>query len=587
LAALESLNLNRCCLSDEEFENLSSLKTLKRLSLAFNRITDACLVHLKGLVNLEYLNLDSCKIGNKGLANLTGLTLLRSLVLSDTEIGSSGLRHISGLTNLKSLNLDARQITDVGLANLTSKLFIVSAMLFLIHDEFPMGQNQSPDITSEDVASAEDVDEIVCSLEVTSNLRHNEAKASSSRLITTLNVLQAYTLKRIRDPDYHVKLRPHLSKEFMESSKPAAELVKLNSKSEYAPGLEDTLILTMKGIAAGMQNTGLCSFRKLIASLVSPNHDDVPPVTCIVSDGAMWFTLKVAQEFHIPHFVFFTPSACGMLGYINFEEIRKRGYFPLKDEKNLLDGYLDTEVDWIPAMKGARLKDFPTFLRTTNPSDVMFNYNIVKVNTAMHAKGVILNTFEDLESEVLDAIRAKYSNVYSIGPLSMLFKQLSNSNTQLESIDLNLWKEDNKCLEWLDKRDRGSVVYVNYGSLVIMTPKQLSEFAWGLINNKYHFLWVIRPNLVHDNNNNGDRKLSDEYVNVIERCERGLVLGWCQQEKVLCHASIGGFLTHCGWNSTLESICEGVPMACWPFFAEQQTNSFYACKKWGIGMEIE
>eukprot|EP00256_Glycine_max_P022333 XP_003543306.1 phosphoenolpyruvate carboxylase 2 [Glycine max] len=74
--------------------------------------------------------------------------------------------------------------------------------------------------------------------------------------ITTLNVLQAYTLKRIRDPDYHVKLRPHLSKDYMESSKPAAELVKLNPKSEYAPGLEDTLILTMKGIAAGMQNTG-------------------------------------------------------------------------------------------------------------------------------------------------------------------------------------------------------------------------------------------------------------------------------------------------------------------------------------------
>nr|XP_029148360.1 7-deoxyloganetin glucosyltransferase-like [Arachis hypogaea] len=344
---------------------------------------------------------------------------------------------------------------------------------------------------------------------------------------------------------------------------------------------------TKKDAGADMEVEGLCSFRKLIASLVSPNHDDVPPVTCIVSDGAMWFTLKVAQEFHIPHFVFFTPSACGMLGYINFEEIQKRGYFPLKDEKNLLDGYLDTKVDWIPAMKGARLKDLPTFLRTTNPSNVMFNYNIVKVNTAMHAKGVILNTFEDLESEVLDAIRAKYSNVYSIGPLSMLFKQLSNSNTQLKSIDLNLWKEDNKCLEWLDKRDRGSVVYVNFGSLVIMTPKQLSEFAWGLVNSKYHFLWVIRPNLVHDNNNNGDGKLSDEYVNVIERCERGLVLGWCQQEKVQCHASIGRFLIHCGWNSTLESICEGVPMACWPFFAEQQTNSFYACKKWGIGMEIE
>ncbi|KAL1325316.1 hypothetical protein HN51_035392 [Arachis hypogaea] len=74
--------------------------------------------------------------------------------------------------------------------------------------------------------------------------------------ITTLNVLQAYTLKRIRDPDYHVNLKPHLCKDYTESSKPAAELVKLNPKSEYAPGLEDTLILTMKGIAAGMQNTG-------------------------------------------------------------------------------------------------------------------------------------------------------------------------------------------------------------------------------------------------------------------------------------------------------------------------------------------
>ncbi|KAK9078200.1 hypothetical protein SSX86_002257 [Deinandra increscens subsp. villosa] len=74
--------------------------------------------------------------------------------------------------------------------------------------------------------------------------------------ITTLNVCQAYTLKRIRDPNYHVKLRPHISKDAPEPSKPADELIKLNPTSEYAPGLEDTLILTMKGIAAGMQNTG-------------------------------------------------------------------------------------------------------------------------------------------------------------------------------------------------------------------------------------------------------------------------------------------------------------------------------------------
>lgn len=74
--------------------------------------------------------------------------------------------------------------------------------------------------------------------------------------ITTLNVSQACTLKRIRDPDFHVTLRPHLSKEIVDSTKEASELVKLNPTSEFPPGLEDTLILTMKGIAAGMQNTG-------------------------------------------------------------------------------------------------------------------------------------------------------------------------------------------------------------------------------------------------------------------------------------------------------------------------------------------
>lgn len=75
--------------------------------------------------------------------------------------------------------------------------------------------------------------------------------------ITALNVCQAYTLKRIRDPSFHVTERPHLSKDIiMESKNPASELVKLNPTSEYPPGLEDTIILTMKGIAAGMQNTG-------------------------------------------------------------------------------------------------------------------------------------------------------------------------------------------------------------------------------------------------------------------------------------------------------------------------------------------
>nr|GEU56240.1 7-deoxyloganetin glucosyltransferase-like [Tanacetum cinerariifolium] len=68
---------------------------------------------------------------------------------------------------------------------------------------------------------------------------------------------------------------------------------------------------------------------------------------------------------------------------------------------------------------------------------------------------------------------------------------------------------------------------------------------------------------------------------------RGLLVGWCPQEQVLNHPSIGGFLTHSGWNSTLESISSGVPMICWPFFADQQVNCWLSCNKWGVAMEID
>ncbi|KAJ4716869.1 Glycosyltransferase [Melia azedarach] len=337
-------------------------------------------------------------------------------------------------------------------------------------------------------------------------------------------------------------------------------------------------ILDLPALCKVIPVHGLRSFRSLIAKLSASSN--LPDVTCIVSDGVMSFTLEAAQEFGIPEVLLFTPSGCGMLGYLYFEELKERGYFPLKDDSCLTNGYLDTEIDWIPNMKGVRLKDLPTFIRTTDPNDTMFNYNCEAVNNAMKAEGIILNTFDDLEPEVLEVIRTKFPKLYTTGPLSLLHQQVCATN--LESVALSLWKENTECLHWLDRiKKPNSVVYVNYGSLVIITPEQLKEFAWGLANSEYPFLWVIRPDLV----NGGKEIVSEEYMKVISN--RGLLVEWCEQEKVLRHPSVGAFLTHCGWNSTLESICEGVPLMCWPFFAEQQTNCLYSCTKWGIGIEID
>jgi hypothetical protein len=225
-------------------------------------------------------------------------------------------------------------------------------------------------------------------------------------------------------------------------------------------------------------------------------------------------------------------------------------------------------------MPDIRLKDIPSFIRTTDPDDFMLNFDGGEAQNARMARGVILNTYDALEQDVVNALRCEFPRVFTVGPLATF------ACGELDAIGGNLWKEDTGCLGWLDAQPLGSVVYVNFGSITVMTPAQLAEFAWGLARCGRPFLWVIRPDLVTGE----DAVLPEELY--AETKERGLFLSWCPQRQVLSHPSVGLFLTHSGWNSTLESICAGVPMICWPFFAEQMTNCWYACTKWGIGLEI-
>ncbi|XP_027159492.1 7-deoxyloganetin glucosyltransferase-like [Coffea eugenioides] len=320
-------------------------------------------------------------------------------------------------------------------------------------------------------------------------------------------------------------------------------------------------------------------FRDLLAELNDPSSSQVPPVSCIVSDGAMSFTLEAAAELGVPEILFWTPSACGFLGYMHYAKLIEKGLIPLKDASYLSNGYLEQALDWIPGMKDIRLRDLPSFLRTTNPDDYIVKFVLQETQRAKKALAIILNTFEELEEDVINALSAILPPIYAIGPLQLLQKEVKDE--RLSVVGSNLWKEEPECLEWLDSKDPNSVVYVNFGSVTVMTPDQLVEFAWGLANSKQTFLWIIRPDLV----SGASAILPPEFLE--ETKDRGLLASWCPQEQVLSHPAIGGFLTHSGWNSTLESICSGVPMICWPFFAEQQTNCWFCCTKWGNGLEID
>ncbi|GAU37798.1 hypothetical protein TSUD_276160 [Trifolium subterraneum] len=324
----------------------------------------------------------------------------------------------------------------------------------------------------------------------------------------------------------------------------------------------------------------LLPFGELLAKLQESAIAGVtPPVTCIVSDCYMPFAIQAAEEHALSTIIFNPCNACTFLTALHIRTLLEKGLIPLKDESYLTNGYLDNIVDCIPGLKNFRLKDLLDLVRTTDPHDSIVEFVIEAANTFHRASTIVFNTYNEIESDVMNELYSMFPSLYTIGPLSSFLNQTPQNN--LESLGSNLWKEDTKCLKWLESKKPQSVVYVNFGSYAVLTPEQLLEFAWGLANSKQPFLWIIRPDLVIG----GSFILSSKFENEIS--DRGLITSWCPQEQVLNHPSIGGFLTHCGWNSTIESICAGVPMLCWPFFADQPTNCRYICNKWEIGIEID
>ncbi|KAI3687856.1 hypothetical protein L1987_81559 [Smallanthus sonchifolius] len=294
-----------------------------------------------------------------------------------------------------------------------------------------------------------------------------------------------------------------------------------------------------------------------------------PPPNCIISDKYMSWTGDFADKYQIPR-IMFDGTSC-------FNELCYNNLFASK----MFDGLPESEPFVVPGLPDrvelTRNQLPPEF----NPSSIDTSAFRQRARDAeVRAYGVVINSFEELEQEYVNEYKKlRGGKVWCIGPVS-----LCDSDDSVKSQRGNLASiDEQQCLKWLDSHKPDSVIYACFGSLVRVNTPQLIELGLGLGASNHPFIWVI--NSFHREKEVEEWLVESGFEERVKH--RGLIIrGWVPQLLILAHHSIGGFLTHCGWNSILESVCVGVPMITWPQFAEQFVNEKLVVHVLGIGVGV-
>ncbi|KAJ3686599.1 hypothetical protein LUZ61_015763 [Rhynchospora tenuis] len=199
----------------------------------------------------------------------------------------------------------------------------------------------------------------------------------------------------------------------------------------------------------------------------------------------------------------------------------------------------------------------------------MFRYFENNIQSVLKADFIVCNSFQDFELPVF----TNFPNIIPIGPLPL------GKATNATGL---FWFDDPTCIDWLDQQPVNSVVYVAFGSIATLDRNQLEELAFALDSSQMRFLWVTRP----DQTMGEHHYFLKQFQESINGREKGKIVNWCNQEKVLAHPSIACFVSHCGWNSTMDGVKNGVPFLCLPFLADQLAIQGYLCDVVKVGLSL-
>ncbi|KAK4581188.1 hypothetical protein RGQ29_024747 [Quercus rubra] len=317
--------------------------------------------------------------------------------------------------------------------------------------------------------------------------------------------------------------------------------------------------------------------KRVVAELVdqSLSNSSSVRIAGLVLDFFTAPMVEVGDEFGIPSYLFITANAA-FLGLM---------FYLLARYDDRVDAELeDSGPEWaIPSfVNPVPIQVLPTPLFTKEDG---YAATMKLVKRFRDVKGIIVNTFMEMESYALNSfLDGETPPVYPVGPVVSLKSgaHLSPNGVHYKHI-----------MTWLDDQPASSVVFLSFGSMGSLSEPQVREIAFGLLNGNFRFLWSLRvpqqkekeKGLGHNDNRNIEDFLPKGFL---ERTSgHGIICEWIPQGEVLAHKAIGGFVSHCGWNSILESLWFGVPIVTWPLFAEQQLNAFKLVKELGLAVEMK
>ncbi|OEL28004.1 Cinnamate beta-D-glucosyltransferase [Dichanthelium oligosanthes] len=306
--------------------------------------------------------------------------------------------------------------------------------------------------------------------------------------------------------------------------------------------------------------------RLALAGLLRRQAEEGRPVACVVGNPFLPWVTDVAADAGIPSAVLWVQSCAVFSIYYHFAH--GLAELPCEDD-------LDARFA-LPGLPALSVADVPSFLLASHPYKVLGDTIQDQFRNMAKTSWVFVNSFAELERDVvvaLPSVTPRPPHLIPVGPLV----ELEGQDEDEVAVRGDLIKAADDCVAWLDAQAPRSVVYASVGSIVTLPAEVVAEMAHGLASTGRPFLWVVRPDT---------RPLLPEGFLDDAVAGHGMVVPWSPQDRVLAHSSVACFLTHCGWNSTLETVAAGVPVVAFPQWGDQCTDAKFLVDELRMGVHL-